>query len=69
MKPEYLKRFDAAIGAARAEYLGPETDIGGFIYSQPGSNDPTRLAEIAENCLYRIRRGISIKTTTTEAHL
>lgn len=69
MKPSYLTRFDAAIAAAREEYLGKESDIGNWIYSQPGANNPEKLADIAESCLYRIRKGISIKFNGTEAHI
>ena len=69
MKPGYLTRFDAAIAAAREEYLGRESDIGNWIYSQQGSSNPEKLADIAENCLYRIRKGISIEFDKTEARI
>jgi hypothetical protein len=56
-----IQRFDMALKEIRAIYDGPESDIGNWIYSHKGTNDPVRLAEVAEECLYRIRRGVAIK--------
>ncbi len=68
-KPAFLKEFDNILNECRENYLGPETDIGNWIYAQPRKNDMDDLNRVARDCLYRIQRGISLKESKKEARI
>jgi hypothetical protein len=59
-KPEYLIQFDEIINKCRKLYKGKESDIGSWIYRQPRNNSTYDLNRVANECLWRIEKGISI---------
>ena len=60
-KPDYLVEFDNIINKCRKLYKGKESDIGSWIYRQPRNNSTYDLNRVANECLWRIEKGISIK--------
>jgi hypothetical protein len=60
-KEKFLNEFNQILANCRSEYIGPESDIGNWIYSQPRKNNYDDLNRVANACLFKIRRGLSIK--------
>jgi len=61
VKPDYLIEFDELIKQCREAYKGKESDIGSWIYRQRRNNDKEDLNRVVKDCLWRIKKGISIK--------
>lgn len=60
-KPAYLVEFDELVRQCRESYKGNESDIGSWIYRQPRTNSEDDLNRVVKECLWRIKKGISIK--------
>jgi len=58
--PEKVLLFKKIIGECYRLYKGPKSDIGDWIYSHKKNSD-IELLNLANDCLYRITKGISIK--------
>lgn len=59
-KPDYLKEFDSLLNECKKIYKGKESDIGNWIYRQKRINDKEDLNRVLKDCLWRIKKGISI---------
>jgi len=59
-KPKHLIEFDELVRQCRELYKGKESDIGSWIYRQPRNNDHEDLNRVVKECLWRIKKGISI---------